>query len=82
MENKTLAEARKALKAAGYKVKIKTYSDFCGATVIAPNGDEINGGLYFTPDELAAHRAEHAAAFAVLDAFKGRTFDGGFRVVF
>ncbi len=81
MESKTLTEARKAFKAAGYKVKVKTYSEFCGATVTAPNGDAVNGGM-FTPDELAAHRAEHAAAFAVLDTFKGRTFDGGFRVIF
>jgi hypothetical protein len=82
MEKRSIQEARKAFKAIGYKVSIKTYSDFCAATVKAPNGDQINGGLYFTPEGLAQFKAGHAPALAILDSFKGRTFDGAFRVVF
>lgn len=82
MEKRTIQEARKAFKALGYRVKVKTYSDFCGAAVIAPNGEQINGGLYFTPEGLAQFKAEHAPALAVLADFKGCTFDGAFRVVF
>jgi len=78
---KTLSEARKAFRAIGYKIRVKTYSDFCAATVVTPNGETLNGG-YFTPEELARFQAEHAPALAVLDTFKGRTFDGAFRVVF
>jgi len=82
MEKKTLSEARAAFKALGYKIKVKTYSEFCGADIVAPNGDKINGGLYFTPEGLAQFKAEHAPALAILDTFKGRTFNGEYRVVF
>jgi len=80
--SKTIKEARAAFRAIGYKIRVKTYSDFCAATVLAPNGDAINGGRMFTPEEITAFRAQHAAALALVDTFKGRTFDGDFRVVF
>ena len=75
----TVQDLRKELKTAGYKLSVKTYSDFKSGEIRAPNGDGLTG--YFTPEGFAAHRARHAAAFAILDKYKGQTFDGGFRVV-
>lgn len=74
-----IKDLRKELRAIGYKLKTKTYSDFIGAAVIGADGETLAG--YFTPEELSVHRARHAAAFAVIEKFKGQTFDGGFRVV-
>ena len=78
----TIKEARAAFRAIGYKIRIRTYSDFCGATILAPAGEVINGGRMFTTEELAAFRAQHVAALALVDVFKGKTFDGDFRIVF
>jgi hypothetical protein len=75
----TVQELRKELRAAGYKLSVKTYSDFKSGEIRAPNGDGLTG--YFTPEGLVAHRARHAAAFDILDKYKGQTFDGDFRVV-
>ena len=75
----TVQELRKELRAAGYKLNVKTYSDFKSGEIRAPNGDGLTG--YFTPEGLAAHRARHTAAFDILDKYKGQTFDGDFRVV-
>lgn len=75
-----LKELRKELRAIGYKVKTKSYSDFIGASVLCGAGESILGG-YFTPYELEAHREKHAEALAVVDRYKGNTFDCGFRVV-
>ena len=75
----TVQELRKELKAAGYKLSVKTYSEFKSGEIRAPNGDGLTG--YFTPEGFAAHREKHAPAFAILEKYKGQTFDGEYRVV-
>lgn len=75
----TIQELRAELKASGYKLATKTYSDFMSGQIKSADGETLAG--YFTPEELAAHRQRHARAFDVLEKYKGQTFDGAFRVV-
>lgn len=74
-----LKTLRRELKAIGYNVRVKTYSDFKEGTIVDSNGETLSG--YFTPDELKVHREKHNAAFAILEKYQGNTFDGMFRVV-
>lgn len=48
---------RRELKALGYKVRVKTYSDFSAATVLDADGDAVNTGNVFPPEWLEKHRA-------------------------
>lgn len=80
MAKKTIQELRAALKPLGYKIKTKTYSAFIGAE-ITKDGMNINPGCFRSQDDAAAWRATHAAALAIIESFKGQTFDGDFRVV-
>ena len=75
----TVTELRRELKAIGYKVKIKTYSEFKSGQIVDSNGDPISG--YFTPSEFEIHREKHKSAFDILDKYKGNTWDGEFRIV-
>ena len=79
MNTYTVKELRAELKAAGYKLSVKTYSDFMAGQIKSADGEAISG--YFTPEALAAHRQRHARAFDLLEKYKGQTFDGAFRVV-
>lgn len=79
MSQYTLTELRRELKSIGYKVKIKTYSEFKSGTIMDLNGEELSG--YFSPEELNLHREKHCDAFAILDKYKGNTFDGMMRIV-
>jgi len=55
----TLKEFRQSMKAMGYKVRVKTYSDFKAATVVdAENNNAINLFM-MTP----AHREKYKAFF-------------------
>lgn len=75
----TVTELRRELKAIGYKIKVKTFSDFKSGTIVDSAGETLSG--YFTPDELTLHREKHRAAFAVLEKYRGKTFDGMMRIV-
>ena len=74
-------EFRKALKAIGYKASVKAYSEFFGASVIHVATGETITGRTFWPDDLEAFKTQHGAALEVIERFKGKTFNGGFRVV-
>jgi hypothetical protein len=75
----TLAELRKELRAAGYRLKTRRYSDFIGADILAPDGSEIMtiGVL----DQHIERLKAHPDALAIRDKYKGKTFDGDYRVV-
>ena len=75
----TVTELRRELKAIGYKVKIKTYSEFKSGQIVDSNGDPLSG--YFTESEFEIHREKHKSAFDILDKYKGNTFEDGLRVV-
>ena len=75
----TMKELRAELKAIGYKVATKSYSDFKAGRILSAEGESLEG--YFTPEELAEHRTKHAQAFKILEKYKGQTFDGFFRMV-
>lgn len=75
----TLKDLRQELKAIGYKVKIKTYSEFKSGTIVSNDGESISG--YFTPEELIEHKKKHNSAILVRDKFKGKVWDGEFRIV-
>lgn len=77
----TLTDFRKALRTLGYKVSVKTYSQFMAAAVTHKESGETITGRMFRPDELESFRAAHGPALSVIERFKGCTFDGGFRVV-
>lgn len=74
-----LKDLRQELKAIGYKVKIKTYSEFKSGTIVSNDGEPISG--YFTPEELIEHQKKHNPAILVRDKFKGKVWDGEFRIV-
>ena len=74
-------EFRKALKAIGYKTSVKAYSEFFGASVTHVASGETITGRTFWPEELEAFKTQHGAALEVIERFKGKTFNGGFRVV-
>lgn len=75
----TLKDLRQELKAIGYKVKIKTHSEFKSGTIVSADGESISG--YFTPEELIEHQKKHNAAIHVRDKFKGKVWDDEFRIV-
>jgi len=76
----TIKELRAALKSEGCTVKVKTFSDFKSATVLNSEGLPVYQG-YFTPEEFQAHKEKNAKAIEIIEHFKGKVFDGCFRVV-
>ena len=74
-----IADARRELKALGYRVRTARYSDFTAATVYhTKTNTKINGGNVFTVEFLEDHRA-----FFDWKRDKGDVFDAdNVRVIF
>jgi len=73
----TISDLRNAFKAIGYRITTKRNSDFIFATVFSPNGIAINGGNVYRQ----AFLDEHKPAFDLLKEYKGKVFDGMYRVI-
>ena len=77
-----IKDLRKELKEIGYKLKIKSYSDFKTGDVIGEDGQEINRVQSFADqDEYKAWRAKHGQALDIIDKYKGKLFDRPHRVL-
>lgn len=71
----TIAELRKALKTAGYKLQIKTYSDFKAGIIKDNNGATM-------PSIYTQENYKHwEAARQIREFYKGKVFDDLYRVV-
>ena len=78
----TIKDLRKELKEIGYKLKIKSYSEFKAGDIISHEGHKINGSQWFNSKaEHEAWRAKHEQALSIKDKYKGKLFDGFYRVV-
>jgi hypothetical protein len=78
----TIKDLRKELKEIGYKLKIKTHCSFKAGDILSPEGQKISGSkFFFSQDEAKQWREKHAQALSIKDKYKGKLFDGFYRVV-
>ena len=76
----TLAGFRKEMKALGYRVTVKRYSDFKAAVVTAADGTVINAGNVFIGEQGRAHLEAHAGYYDYKRRH-GSIFEDGWRIV-
>lgn len=80
-ETYTLAELRSALRKAGAKIRTMRYSEFIGTKITDSEGNELQGAIFRSSEDVKAWRKKNAAALEVMEKFKGKTYDGMMRVI-
>lgn len=75
METVTLKEARSQFKSIGYKLKVKTYSDFKHADIV-----HIETNKNLTSVLSRKDYDFHKTAIELRDCIKGNIYDGLYRV--